>query len=398
MKKILLFLLLTFSTALSAQFDNAQIKVGAERMEQYLPMLEGQKVALVVNQTSMVKQTHLVDTLLSRGVDVVKIFAPEHGFRGTADAGESVKNATDVKTNLPIISLYGKNKKPTSEQVKGLDWVIFDIQDVGARFYTYISTMHYVMETCGENGVKFMVLDRPNPNGHYVDGPVLEKEYQSFVGMHPIPVVHGMTVGELACMIVQEGWLKNQVNCQLEIVTCEGYTHKSFYQLPVKPSPNLPNMESIYLYPHLCFFEGTPVSVGRGTDQQFQVVGHPDYALGSYRFMPKSGPGSKYPKHENQWCHGQKLNDIPIAYMQQMKEFNITWFLMFSEYFQKGGKSSLSKPFFNENLFIDKLAGTAQFRKDVMAGKSENEIRAAWKEDVEAFKVKRKEYLLYEDF
>ena len=399
MRNIFIFFLCFLPILAIAQFDNDKITIGAAQMDKYLPKLQNKKVGVVVNQTSMIGDLHLVDALLAKDVNLTKIFAPEHGFRGTADAGENVKNTTDIQTNLPILSLHGKTKKPTNAQLAGLDMVIFDIQDVGARFYTYISTMHYVMEACAENNIKMLILDRPNPNGHYVDGPVLEEAHKSFVGMHKIPVIHGMTVGELACMIDQEGWLKGGLSCDMEVIPCEGYTHKSFYQLPVRPSPNLPNMQSIYLYPHLCFFEGTTVSIGRGTNQQFQIVGHPDYELGSYKFTPKSGEGSKYPKHENKECHGQNLSDIPLVYMQKMEELNLSWLMLFANYFNsEANKGKQKKPFFNDNLFIDKLAGTDKLRKDILAGKSEYEIRQSWKEDVAIFKTKRAKYLLYPDF
>ena len=265
--------------------------VGAERTAAYLPLIKDKKVGLVVNQTSTIGKVHLVDSLVRLGIDIQAVFAPEHGFRGEADAGAKITDGKDPKTGVSIISLYGKKRKPGAEDLKGLDWVIFDIQDVGARFYTYISTMHYVMEACAEHNVPFLVLDRPNPNGHYVDGPVRESEYQSFVGMHEIPVVHGMTVGEYAQMVNAEGWLTKGMQCKLKVVTCENYDHKTAYELPIKPSPNLPNIRSIYLYPSLCFFEGTVASVGRGTDTQFQVYGHPDYAqTAPHVFMPVSKP------------------------------------------------------------------------------------------------------------
>lgn len=390
---ISMMLLCLSALSLNAQFDNEEITVGAERMEQYLPLLQGKKVAVVVNQTSVVKETHLVDALISREIGIVKIFAPEHGFRGTADAGESVKNGVDVRTGLPIVSLYGKNKKPSAEQLRGIDVVVFDIQDVGARFYTYISTMHYVMEACAENDKKVVVLDRPNPNGHYVDGPILDPNFKSFVGMHPIPVVHGLTVGELACMINEEGWLKGGLNCNVEVIPCLGYTHKSFYKLPIKPSPNLPNMESIYLYPHLCFFEGTTVSVGRGTDFPFQLIGHPQIK-DTYAFKPTPKPGAKYPKLEGKACYGKFLGTSSWSNFQSQSELNLDWL---HEYHQKLNKSG-GEPFFLKTLFIDKLAGTDQLRKDLIAGKSIEEIRETWQKDLEVYKSLRKKYLLYEDF
>ena len=383
------------------KFDNASIKVGAELMGEYLDKLANKKVALVVNQTSMIGNEHLVDALLSKGIKITKIFAPEHGFRGTASAGETIKNGIDVKTNLPIISLYGKNKKPTADQLKDVDVVIFDIQDVGARFYTYISTMHYVMQACAENNKKLFIFDRPNPNGHYIDGPILQNGFNSFVGMHPIPVVHGLTVGELACMIEGEGWLGNGLTCDFDVVKCEGYTHKSFYKLPVKPSPNLPNMRAIYLYPHLCFFEGTPVSVGRGTDFPFQAIGHPDFNFGQYSFTPKGNEGAKYPKHEGKACKGHELTRLTVADLQDASfhKINMNWLYGYHRFFvyMKDNNKSIGE-FFNENLFFDKLAGTDKLRKDLAAGITAEEISQSWKADLKTYQEMRAKYLLYEDF
>ncbi len=279
-----------------------------EQTEKYLPLLKGKNIALVVNQTSVIQNTHLVDSLLSHKLRIKTIFAPEHGFRGEADAGAHVANGIDKKTNLPIISLYGNNKKPTSAQLKGIDLIIFDIQDVGARFYTYISTMHYVMEACAENGIPLLILDRPNPNGMYVDGPVLDMKFQSFVGMHPIPVLHGLTVAELAKMINGEKWLKDSAQCELVNITCENYTHQTTYSLPIKPSPNLPNDQAIALYPSLCFFEGTIVSVGRGTEMPFQLYGHPSWKT-AYSFTPISTAGASSPPYQNQRCYGYNLEN-----------------------------------------------------------------------------------------
>ena len=391
--RLLFFLLFFCSVSLVAQFHNDEITVGAERMEQYLPMLQSKRVALVVNQTSLVNNTHLADTLLSKGVNVVRIFAPEHGFRGTADAGETVKNGIDVQTDLPVVSLYGKNKKPTAEQLKGIDIVVFDIQDVGARFYTYISTMHYVMEACAENNKKCIVLDRPNPNGHYVAGPILNSELKSFVGMHPIPVVHGLTVGELACIINEEGWLNNGISCNLEVIKCSGYDHKKFYRLPIAPSPNLPNMESVYLYPHLCFFEGTVVSVGRGTDFPFQVIGHPQIKEGSFTFSPESKAGAKYPKLQGKTCFGEYLGSMSWDEFQGLTDLDLGWLVNYYGQLNKNDES-----FFLTSNFIDKLAGTKDLRLEIMAGKSAKTIQAKWMQDLDAYKLLRQKYLLYEDF
>ncbi len=371
------------------EVKSLEIEVGADQMSYYLPKLKGKNVALVVNQTSMTKEGHVVDILLKKGVQIQQLFAPEHGFRGKADAGEQIKNGRDVKTDLPIVSLYGKNKKPTARQLQGIDLVIFDIQDVGARFYTYISTMHYVMEACAENGVDFMVFDRPNPNGHYVDGPVLDPSFSSFVGMHAVPVVHGMTVGEYAQMINGEGWLKGGLTCNLEIIFCKNYTHKKAYHLPISPSPNLPNQRSIYLYPSLCFFEGTKMSVGRGTTRQFQVIGHPEYPSDEYQFTPISREGAKYPKHENKVCKGYDLSVLPISELKEKGQLNLSYLINSYQNFPKKDE------FFLSNKFIDKLAGTNQLRQQIMDGKSEDEIRKSWATNLVKFKKVRKKYLIY---
>lgn len=367
-----------------------QIVLGAARLEAYLPELQKAKgVGLVVNPTSVIGATHLVDTLLSAGVAVRQIFAPEHGFRGTADAGETVTDGRDSQTGLPIISLYGDNKKPKPAQLEGLNVVVFDIQDVGVRFYTYISTLHYVMEACAEQGIKVLVLDRPNPNGHYVDGPILDPEFKSFVGMHRVPVVHGMTVGEYAKMVNGEGWLKGGVKCDLEVVTCQNYTHSTPYELPVKPSPNLPNNRSIYLYPSLCFFEGTVVSVGRGTNTQFQVYGHPEATIGDYYFTPESMPGAKYPKLEGKRCRGYTLATTVPGEIRQQAQLNLSYLVDFYQAYPDKAN------FFLETLFIDKLAGTDALRKAIIAGQSEEDIRASWAEGLEAYRKMREGYLLY---
>ena len=365
------------------------IELGAAQMDKYIRLLNGKRVALVVNQTSRIGDSHLVDTLISKGVNVQTIFAPEHGFRGKADAGEKVADGKDVATGIPLISLYGKHKKPTVDDLKGIDWVLFDVQDVGARFYTYISTMHNVMEACAEHQVKLMVLDRPNPNGHYVDGPVLDPAFKSFVGMHPVPIVHGMTVGEYARMINGENWLKEGIQCSLTVVPIKQYTHKTAYELPVKPSPNLPNIRSIYLYPSLCLFEGTAMSVGRGTNTQFQIYGHPDYTEGDYQFTPVRMEGAKYPKHQDKICFGKDLRNIPIADLRGNHGFNLRYIIEAYQNFKDKDQ------FFLKNLFFDKLAGTDQLRQQIIAGQSEAEIKASWTADLEAFKAKRAKYLMY---
>ncbi len=376
----------------STENTTLQLKVGAAQLEEYLPQLKNKNVALLVNQTSTVEETHLVDVLLKEGVAIKKIFAPEHGFRGQADAGEHVKDGKDAKTGIPLISLYGKNKKPSPQHLSGIDIVVFDIKDVGARFYTYISSMSYVMEACAENNVDFMVLDRPNPNGHYVDGPVLKKEYQSFVGLHPIPVVHGMTVGEYAKMVNGEGWLKNKVTCNLIVVKCKNYDHNTFYELPIKPSPNLPNTHSIYLYPSLCFFEGTEVSAGRGTQNQFQIYGHPDFKKGDYNFTPIPRPGARYPKHEGKTCNGFDLTKLDLEEFQTHGRLNLRYLIHFYKNFEN------KDAFFLKNKFFDKLAGNSTLRWQIIKGKGEEEIRESWQKDLEAFKKIRKKYLLYKDF
>lgn len=371
---------------------DAKVKVGASLLDQYLPDLKNKNVALLVNQTSTVGETHLVDVLLEKGISIKKIFAPEHGFRGQADAGEQVKDGKDAKTGIPLISLYGKNKKPSAAQLQGIDLVVFDIQDVGARFYTYISSMSYVMEACAQNNVDFMVLDRPNPNGHFVDGPVLKKEYQSFVGLHQVPIVHGMTVGEYAQMVNNEGWLKGNVKCNLIVIKCENYDHKIFYELPIKPSPNLPNIRSIYLYPSLCLFEGTTASAGRGTDKQFQIYGHPDFTQGDFNFTPKPMPGAKYPKFDGKKCNGYDLTKLGMKEFQEMGRLNLRYLMHFYKNFNN------KKDFFLENKFFDKLAGNSTLRWQIINRKSEEEIRDSWQKDLIAFKKIRGKYLLYEDF
>ena len=366
------------------------IIVGAERTSLYLKELQGKKVGIVANHTSMIKNTHLVDSLVSLEINVVRVFSPEHGFRGNADAGELVSSDIDKKTSLPIISLYGKNKKPTKEQINDLDVIIFDIQDVGARFYTYISTMHYVMETCAENGKKLIILDRPNPNGHYVDGPILEEAFKSFVGMHPVPIVHGMTIGEYAKMINGEGWLANKIKCDLFVVETKNYDHTKFYKLPIKPSPNLPNMSSIYLYPSLCLFEGTPISVGRGTDKPFQVLGHPLMISNKYSFTPKSMEGAKSPKLQDEKCNGFNLSLFGTEYMKGKGEINLFWLIdIYTNFPKKEG-------FFTKMFQL--LSGTDKLQHQIEAGKTEAEIKTTWQTGITEFKHTRKKYLLYKDF
>lgn len=366
------------------------IITGAAQTVKYLSLLQNKKVGIVANHTAFINQTHLVDSLLSLKVNVVKVFSPEHGFRGKADAGEKVNSEVDEKTQLPIVSLYGNNKKPTTEQLQGLEVIVFDIQDVGARFYTYISTMHYVMEACAQNNIPLIILDRPNPNGHFVDGPILEEKYKSFIGMHPVPIVHGMTVGEYAQMINGEKWLANQVQCDLTIVKMKNYDHLSAYELPIKPSPNLPNMSSVYLYPSLCLFEGTPISVGRGTDKPFQVLGHPKIDSEKYSFTPKSMEGAKKPKLEGQLCKGYNLSEYGNMCMRGLKRLNLFWLLdIYQNFPEKEG-------FFTNSFNL--LAGTNQLQEQIKAGKTEKEIVASWQDGLNQFKITRKKYLLYGDF
>lgn len=369
------------------------LRTGAECMERYLPFLEGKRVAVCGNQTSVVGKTHLVDTLLSRNVNIVKLFCPEHGFRGQAEAGATIASGKDPLTGLPVVSLYGKNKKPTAEQLQNVDIVLFDLQDVGCRFYTYISTLHYVMEAAAENRVKVVVLDRPNPNGFYVDGPVLDPQYKSFVGMHPVPVVYGMTIGEYARMINGEKWLANGVQCDLSVILLEGYTHETRYVLPVAPSPNLQTVEAVYLYPSLCLFEGTNVSVGRGTDQPFEMYGAPGMRAGDYRFTPHAIPGvSENPPFKDVECVGFLLSEIASYGFYKLVPGELDLSYLMTAYQNCPDKAS----FFLKNNFFDKLAGTAQLRKQIVEGATDEEIRASWQPGLDAFKAVRAKYLLYE--
>ena len=367
----------------STFLKEVKFKTGAENYEMYLPLLVNKKVGIVTNPTGIVdNQKHLVDFLLEKEINLQKIYAPEHGFRGTADAGEMIKDGKDSKTNLPIISLYGSNKKPKPEQVAEIEVMVFDIQDVGARFYTYISTLHYVMEACAENNIELIVLDRPNPNGSIIDGPVLEPEFKSFVGMHPIPVLHGMTIGEYAQMINGEKWLTNQVQCKLKVIPCLHYKRNMVYSLPVKPSPNLPNDQSINLYASLCFFEGTNVSVGRGTEKQFQIYGSPFLSNFNYSFRPISNFGAKEPMHKNVLCIGEDLTQI-----EKVKHLELKWLL------RAYADTADKEQFFND--FFTKLAGTKKLQEQITTGVSEKEIRQSWETGLLTFKEMRKPYLIY---
>ena len=369
--------------------DQNTYKTGADRSEIYLPMLANKSVAIVTNQTGLLNdKTHLVDFLVKNKIKIKSIFAPEHGFRGDADAGEKVKNGIDVKTGIPIVSLYGSNKKPKAEQLKGVDVVIFDIQDVGVRFYTYISTLTYVMEACAENNVELIVLDRPNPHDGYVDGPVLKKKWESFVGMHEVPVVYGLTIGEYGKMVNGEKWLKNGVQARYTLVEMQNYHKKKRYAISDKPSPNLPNNKSINLYPSLCFFEGTQVSVGRGTELPFQIYGSPWTRNLPYQFTPKPTSGAKDPFLNGQICYGENLSDNK----DDLRELNLHWLLKA----YKNYKNS-QQDFFLKNLFFDKLAGSDELRKQIIAGKSEKEIRTSWQTGLEKFKKIRSKYVIYEN-
>ncbi len=412
--------------AFIAPAQNKSIKTGAERSAIYLPMLKDKKVAVFANPTSMVGNKHLVDFLLENKVNIVKIFGPEHGFRGDADAGEKVANAVDKKTGIPIISMYGNNKKPTKEQCKGVDILLFDIQDVGVRFYTYISSLEYYLQAGVENDIPVLVLDRPNPNGFYVDGPVLDKKFKSFIGMQAVPIVHGMTVGEYAQMLAWEQTIDNtilynitvQVDNQepksmavdylvnpnadktmvagslaLTVIKCENYTHKDKYNLPISPSPNLKNMQGIYMYPSTCFFEGTVCSEGRGTDHPFQKFGHPKLPKTLYSFTPLPNAGAKSSKCFNQKCYGWFVDGTNDEILKKLNgKIQLSYFL--EAYKKFPGKDS----FFLKNLFINKLAGNDIFMKQVRAGKTEAEIRKSWEPDLRTFKAMRKKYLLYKDF
>lgn len=373
-----------------------EIKTGAENTPKYFPMLQAKKVGVLTNQTGIVRldssneqlsekaTIHLVDYLLTNKIDVKKIFAPEHGFRGTADAGELIKDGKDTKTGLPIISLYGDNKKPKPEQLSGIDVMVFDLQDVGARFYTYISSLHYVMEACAESNIPLIILDRPNPNIGIIDGPILEKENKSFVGMHEIPVLHGMTIGEYGKMINGEKWLKNGIQCDLTVIPCLDYSRDRSYSLPVRPSPNLPNDQSINLYASLCFFEGTNVSLGRGTEKQFQIYGSPDLPDTGFSFVPKPNLGAKDPPLKGKTCYGEDLSSI-----EKITRLELKWLIR--AYNSTSDKTKFFIPFFT------KLAGTKTLQKQIESGMDQESIRATWQKELEAFKKMRKPYLIYGD-
>ncbi|MDP4221743.1 MAG: DUF1343 domain-containing protein [Bacteroidota bacterium] len=360
---------------------------GANQISQYKSLIEGKRVAVIANQTSMVGKTHLVDTLLSLGIRINAIFAPEHGFRDLADAGQPIENGMDAETGIPLISIYGSHLKPTPEDLNGIDVVIFDIQDVGTRFYTYISTLHYVLEACAENNVRCIVLDRPNPNGFYFDGNIADTLYRSFVGLDPVPVVHGMTVGEYAQMLNGEGWLKNRVRCDLTVIKCTNYTHKTYYELPVKPSPNLPNQTSVYLYPSLCFFEGTKISVGRGTAFPFQVYGSPELPDTGFSFTPESVPGAKNPPFIGQKCFGKDLRNAFKDQIMPPSKINLDWVIDAYRNYPEKNK------FFTS--YFDVLASGPMLREQIRDGMTSDEIRATWREGLKKFGKIRAKYLLY---
>jgi len=367
----------------SLNHKSQEIKTGADNFKAYLPLLKSKKIGIVTNQTGILSdKTHLVDFLLSKNINIKTIFAPEHGFRGTADAGERIIDGRDSKSGLPIISLYGDNKKPKPEQLVGIDLIVFDLQDVGLRFYTYISTLHYVMEACAENNIPVLILDRPNPNGNIIDGPMLEKEYTSFVGMHPVPVLYAMTIGEYGKMINGEKWLKNEVQSDLTVIPCLNYNRKMSYSLPVKPSPNLPNDQSINLYASLCLFEGTNVSVGRGTEKQFQIYGSPFLPKSDFSFVPKPNFGAKEPMHKDQICNGEDLSAVT-----KVNQLELKWIM--KAYNETSDKTKFFNPFFT------KLAGTKQLQQQIEAGTSEKEIRKSWENGLNDFKKTRKKYLIY---
>ena len=383
----LLYILLIINGQELQLLDARDAVCGATRMEKYLPMLKIKRVGVVANQTSIMDDgTHLVDTLLSQGIDIVRIFTPEHGFRGTADEGATIASGVDEKTGITIVSLYGKNKKPTAEQLQGIDILVFDLQDVGCRFYTYISTLTYVMEAAVENKIPVIVLDRPNPNGFYVDGPVLEKENASFVGMHCVPIVYGLTIGEYAMMVNGEGWFGDGLQCDLAVVPLGNYERNAIYKLPVKPSPNLPNWEAVYLYPSLCLFEGTIVSVGRGTDMPFQVYGHPAMT-DDFVFEPRTSDGHRPPLYSDKECHGKSLTDYAHNYKNNEQKLNLSWIL------DARKQLNNEEGFFN-NYFI-KLVGVSDMQQKIDSVLTEDEIRSSWRDGIDNYMIIREKYLIY---
>ncbi len=389
MKRILMGLACVLLLLFSCSGDSVEKKIicGADRTEEYIDQLEGKRVGIIANHTSMIASVHLVDSLLARGIDIEKIFSPEHGFRGRADAGAHIADGIDKATGIRVVSLYGNNRKPLPEQFEDLDILLFDIQDVGARFYTYISTLEYVMETAAEVGLPLIVLDRPNPNGHYVDGPILDTAFRSFVGMQAVPVVHGMTVGEYATMLLGENWLSSGLQCELKVIECLNYDHSKQYYLPLAPSPNLPNQNSVLLYPSICFFEGTVFSCGRGTKIPFQVYGHPDYLNKNFEFTPMPGKGAAKPKLNGKLCYGVDLSKAIESGVVPGSSIELDWLLDAYNNFPEKEK------FFNS--YFNTLAGTDRLKQQIIDGLSAEEIRLSWQEGLDDFKAIRKKYLLY---
>jgi uncharacterized protein YbbC (DUF1343 family) len=386
-----LSILITFILCSPLICQQKEMLTGAERTSYYLPLLKGKNIGLVVNQTSIIGKVHLVDSLIQLGLNVKKIFAPEHGFRGNADAGEKISDSKDAKTGVPIISIYGSKKAPERVDLYGIDVIVFDIQDVGTRFYTYISTLHYVMLSCADNNIPLIVFDRPNPNGHFIDGPMLDLAYQSFVGMHPIPVVHGMTIGEYAQMINGENWLGDNKRSNLQVVSCMNYKHSDIYNLPIPPSPNLPNMRSIYLYPSICYFEGTQISLGRGTNKQFQVLGAPNLNAGDFTFTPEPKPGAMNPPQLGKLCRGMDLSGLQELQIKAKKTIDLSYLIqIYRDYPDK-------ESFFLPGMFFDKLAGSSKLREMIQSGYSEQQIKDTWQPGLNQFKKVRKKYLIYED-
>lgn len=379
---IIIYAILCYSCSNTAQEQPPQLRTGAEQTTAYFSLLKNKNVGLTVNHSSLVGTTHLTDTLIASSIRITKVFTPEHGFKGTVSDGQEI-NYENGELPFQLISLYGSNKKPTATQLDSLDVMVFDMQDVGTRFYTYISTMHYVMEACAENDIPVIILDRPNPNGSYVDGPVLDTAFQSFVGMHPIPIVHGMTIGELAQMINGEGWLKNGLTCDLTVIPIKNWNHSMPYSLPVKPSPNLPDDLSISLYPSLCLFEGTVMSVGRGTDHAFQHIGHPEYPDTTYSFFPMAREGAKWPPYEDQRCYGK-------SWIGQSPSYHFTLQPLIEAY----QTMNLNTTFFNS--YFKRLAGNDVLQQQIQSGMTEEAIRSTWEADLNDFKTKRKNYLLYD--
>jgi uncharacterized protein YbbC (DUF1343 family) len=399
---IFLFFVLHFFVVSAQQSNNsfetvtdATVINGSERTEDYIHLLKNKQVAMVVNHTSMIDQRHIVDSLLASGINISTVFAPEHGFRGDMADGAHIHSYKDSLTGIDVVSLFGNSFKPSKKELENTDIVVFDIQDVGVRFYTYISTMHYIMESCAENNIPLIILDRPNPNGHYIDGPMLDTDYRSFVGMHTLPIVHGLTIGELALMINGEKWLKDSMQCNLTVIPCLQWDHKKLYQLPIKPSPNLVSMESVYLYPSLGLFEGTIISVGRGTMRAFEIIGHPLIRDTAFSFIPKPIAGmSEKPPLEGKICYGYDLKSFAGDYLKYRSEVFLIWIV---ELYCELDNNSHAGNFFNNKTF-DRLAGGNKLRKQISNGLSVEEIKKSWQQDLEKYKQARKKYLLYEDF